>query len=77
MKLSVALTNIVVFFFTAIYRWCSSQESEPDLIDPFKQNAVRILAITWNLAGKTPSREDLHNLLHPGDIHHDIYAIGT
>jgi len=38
---------------------------------------VRILAVTWNLAGKTPQPVDLANLLHPAQIHHDIYVIGT
>lgn len=38
---------------------------------------MRILSVTWNLAGETPDNQDLRNLLHPEDIHHDIYVIGT
>ena len=60
-----------------MFRWSGTQDNEPELIDAFVQNAVRILAVTWNLAGKTPSPLDLQNLLHPNDIHHDIYVVGT
>jgi len=60
-----------------VFKWARPQDSEPALIDPFQQNAVRILALTWNLAGKTPSPVDLQNLLHSDDIHHNIIAVGT
>jgi hypothetical protein len=42
--------------------------------DPYKENAARILTITWNMHGIIP--DEISDLLISG-AKHDIYAIGT
>mmetsp|Transcript_7047 Transcript_7047/g.6188 ORF Transcript_7047/g.6188 Transcript_7047/m.6188 type:complete len:89 (-) Transcript_7047:74-340(-) len=44
--------------------------------DPYDAQAIRILAVTWNLHGKT-GPDDLELLLRTKEIHHDLYIIGT
>ena len=31
--------------------------------DPLETNKLRIFVVTWNIAGKKPSKEDIRNLL--------------
>lgn len=45
--------------------------------NPLDTSEVRILAATWNMMGRDPILSDLHNLLHPDSIHHDLYFIGS
>ena len=42
-----------------------------------KTDKLRLLAVTWNIAGKTPSPVEIKNLLHPDKVHHDIYVVGS
>jgi len=45
--------------------------------DPLVTDQLRVLAVTWNIAGKTPEEREIKNLIHPDQIHHDIYAVGS
>ena len=62
----------------AVFKWaCTNPGFKTDGPDPFKTSQVRVLVVTWNLAGNCPSPLDIDNLLHPNDIHHDIFVVGT
>ena len=58
-----------------------TEDSPPDhqLIrpDPLETNKLRIFVVTWNIAGKKPSKEDIRNLLFADQAHHDIYVVGS
>ena len=56
-----------------MFKWANNYEK----VDPFETSEVRILAVTWNMAGGTPTLEDFKNLLHADSINHDIYVIGS
>ena len=58
-------------------KWAKRESAALEKINPFTTNEVRIYSVTWNLAGKTPTVEHLHGLLHPRHIYHDIYVIST
>ena len=45
--------------------------------NPYDTSQVRIFTVTWNMAGLTPKKSDIQNLLHPDAIHHDLYFIGS
>lgn len=68
---------LIPSFFSAVFKWSQNKMKKVERPDPFHEDEIRILSVTWNLAGKTPDDEDMRNLLHPQDIHHDIYVIGT
>ena len=36
-----------------------------------------MLAVTWNMMGRKPSRKEFEDLLKVKEIHHDIYIIGS
>ena len=62
----------------AVFKWAVPGEDEmPAAVDPFETNEVRILAVTWNLAGKKPSDEHISSLLQTENVYHDIYIVGT
>lgn len=66
----------------AVFKWVVTpsddfQETELERPDPFETGEVRILAVTWNLAGRKPAKEQMETLLLPKNVHHDIYVIGS
>jgi len=50
-----------------VFKWAvtSDQDKDPIGPDPFTTSQLRMLVVTYNLAGKSPSPEDLDHLLHP------------
>lgn len=45
--------------------------------DALITDELRILTLTWNIAGKRPSPKDIAALLFPQDVHHDLYVVGS
>ena len=35
------------------------------------------MTVTWNMMGKKPTLEDLVDIFHPSDVHHDLLVIGS
>lgn len=55
----------------------AEEGTEMDRPDPFDTDKLRLIAVTWNIAGKTPNQIEIGNLLHPRKAHHDIYVVGS
>jgi len=45
--------------------------------DPLVTDQLRVLAVTWNIAGKTPEEKEITKLIHPEQVHHDVYVVGS
>ena len=59
-------------------KWLKKEgEDELERPDPFLKDEIKIFAVTWNLAGKTPNDSHITDLLHSRDAHHDIYVVGS
>ena len=39
--------------------------------------AIRIMAVTWNMHGGSPSTKDLDELFVKDRVYHDMYVFGT
>ena len=45
--------------------------------DVLATDELRILTVTWNIAGKAPKQSDISDLIFPKDVHHDLYVVGS
>ena len=60
-------------------KWVKKEDEgeQLDRPNPLITDKVRILSVTWNIGGKTPALEHLADLIHPREVHHDLYIIAT
>lgn len=66
--------TIIVNFVIAAWKWMGDTHSA------FETGKVRILSITWNMAGKAPRGEphyDIFHTLNNDKVYHDIYCVSS
>lgn len=45
--------------------------------DDIDLRSLKIMALTWNMQGKTPSLQQLDALFQKDNIHHDMYVLAS
>ena len=68
---------LTLVYFIAVFKWAKDLGSMLNRPDALITDELRILTVTWNIAGKRPSPKDIAALLFPQDVHHDLYVVGS